>query len=96
MNIKNPSPETHAAFVAVRDLLLADLQKSGLAPEQVASEVFRVSVMMAAEACSGLGRFYPGHQVLIANHFVASLSHELSKTVQPAISHIAQTVRNLH
>jgi len=96
-NINNPSPETNAAFVAVRDSLIAGMQESGLTPEQVTSVFFYISVMMAASACTGFGRLSGDQQVVVTDNFITVLNDVIAQEVQPvdeiAASH-ARVVRS--
>lgn len=85
-NIKNPLPETYAAFVALRDSLIAGLQKSGLTPEQVTSEFFYISALMAASACTGFGRLSGDQRVVVTNNFITALNDVIARIDQPVDS----------
>jgi hypothetical protein len=90
-NIKaNPQ---YTTFVDVKSSLLADLQKSGLTPEQVTSEFFNITVMLAASACTDNFRLNHDQVAVAINHFIAALNDEIASSGSIEASH-ARVVRS--
>ncbi|MGR8932422.1 MAG: hypothetical protein ACU836_17490 [Gammaproteobacteria bacterium] len=80
----NTDQTTLAAFEMVRSNLLKALQASGLSPEEMTKEFFRITLLMAAAACTNHGQMPKSERDELTDEFCNLLRRTVAGVSDPS------------